>query len=227
MEQKFNLRTRQLVGEDFDAVIKNRVAVVGLGGVGSYAAEALCRFGFEHLLLWDFDRVDVTNINRQLLALQSTVGELKVDVAKRRYHDINPNCDIVTESTAYGEEKNHILHDFNPDFIVDAIDDIKAKKQLIRYSVEQDVPIISVMGAGNKMDPTRFRVSKLKETHTCPLAKIIRVSLRKEGIENIAVVWSDERPIEKRDEIGTVSYVPAVAGLVAAHYVIDKLLEGE
>lgn len=205
------------------------VMVVGLGGVGSFALEALARAGIGHLILVDHDTVDITNINRQLLALSSTVGERKVAVAERRICDINPEATIETYPVFLDSTNLDHFLDRPLDFIVDAIDSIDAKTALIEAALKKQIPIISAMGFAKKLHPEMIRISTLKATSACPLAKTMRFRLKnnKEAL-SLPVVYSTEPPMETIDpsvKLGSVSTVPSVAGLMMASYVINQFLE--
>ncbi|MBR4022421.1 MAG: tRNA threonylcarbamoyladenosine dehydratase [Ruminococcus sp.] len=224
-------RTELLLGAEGISRLKNSsVAVFGVGGVGSYTAEALARSGIGNITLIDNDTVNVTNINRQIIALQSTVGMLKTEAAKARILDINPNCNVTLHSCFYtGNE--FPLDEF--DYIADAIDSVTSKLNLIENAIKLNIPIISSMGTGNKLDPTKLVVTDISKTEMCPLAKIIRTELRKRGINHHTVVYSTEKPVAhkaisdeesgKRKTIGSVSYVPSVAGLIMAGRIINDI----
>lgn len=235
-------RTRLLLGDQAVQALKNKsVAIFGIGGVGSFAAEALARSGIGSIHLIDKDVVDMTNINRQLLALHSTLGELKTEVMKARILDINPDAKVLTYSIFFAESNKEAFDFSQVDFVVDAIDTIDSKVFLISEAHRNGVPIISAMGAGNKLDPTRFQIDDLSNTFVCPLAKIMRRRLKEYGIENIKVVYSREVPkhIGKTDystanhvspvnyikrAVGSVSFVPSVVGLMMAGYVVNQFL---
>lgn len=224
-------RTELLLGAEGISRLKNSsVAVFGVGGVGSYTAEALARSGIGNITLIDNDTVNVTNINRQIIALQSTVGMLKTKAAKARILDINPNCNVTLHSCFYtGNE--FPLDEF--DYIADAIDSVTSKLNLIENAIKLNIPIISSMGTGNKLDPTKLVVTDISKTEMCPLAKIVRTELRKRGINHHTVVYSTEKPLAhkaisdeesgKRKTIGSVSYVPSVAGLIMAGRIINDI----
>ncbi|NLP48564.1 MAG: tRNA threonylcarbamoyladenosine dehydratase [Clostridiales bacterium] len=214
---------------------KAKVAVFGLGGVGSYTVEALVRSGVGQLALFDFDRVEITNLNRQLIADRSTIGKKKTRVTAQRVLSINPHC-IVEENDCFYSKENADDYDLSTyDYIVDAIDSVKSKVLLIERSKAAGIPIISCMGAGNKLDPCRFQVADIYKTSVCPLAKIMRRKLRDKGIESLKVVYSDEEPVkaaplEGSDEktppaTGSLAYVPSVAGLILAGEVIKDLIK--
>lgn len=224
-------RTELLLGAEGISRLKNSsVAVFGVGGVGSYTAEALARSGIGNITLIDNDTVNVTNINRQIIALQSTVGMLKTEAAKARILDINPNCNVTLHSCFYtGNE--FPLDEF--DYIADAIDSVTSKLNLIENAIKLNIPIISSMGTGNKLDPTKLVVTDISKTEMCPLAKIVRTELRKRGINHHTVVYSTEKTVahkaisdeesENRKTIGSVSYVPSVAGLIMAGRIINDI----
>lgn len=227
-------RTELLFGSDAMEKLKNvRVAVFGIGGVGGHTMEALARSGVGALDLIDNDTVSVTNINRQIIATVNTIGKSKVDVGKQRCLDINPDINIVTHNIFFTSETAD-LFDFSAyDYVVDAIDTVTAKLKLIECSKNADVPIICAMGAGNKLDPTAFRVADIAKTSGCPLAKVMRTECRKRGLKNIKCVYSDEIPIKptvseeissKRQIPGSTAFVPSVAGLIIAGEVIKDII---
>lgn len=225
-------RTELLFGHDNMEKLKNTsVAVFGIGGVGSYIAEALARCGVGNLTLIDSDEVSVTNLNRQLIALHSTLGKKKVVVAKERILDINPNANVIPLDCFYtGEEIE--LSQF--DYIADAIDTVSSKLILIENAYKLEVPIISSMGTGNKLDPTKLTVTDIYKTEMCPLAKIMRYELKKRNVKKLKVVYSAEKPCRHKAEseetsinrkvIGSVSFVPSVAGLIIAGEIIKDIL---
>lgn len=219
-------RTKLLIGEEALQALKNkRVAVFGVGGVGGFTVEALARSGVGTLDLIDKDTVDETNINRQIIALQSTVGQPKVAVAKARCLDINPEMTVNTHQVFYLPETADQFDFKDYDYVIDAIDTVTGKLQLIEAANEANVPIISSMGAGNKLDPTQFEVADISETSVCPLAKVMRKELRDRGIESLKVVYSKEAPIKiEARSPGSVAYVPSVVGLIIASEVIKDLL---
>lgn len=218
-------RSLPLLGQAaISRLIKSKVAIFGLGGVGSYAAEALARSGIGHFDLIDPDVVDPTNLNRQLCASNSTVGELKVTVVANRIKDINPKAICQEHPVRYQAEQGLDFLPNKPDFIVDAIDDLKAKIDLIIQANNQGIPIISALGAGNKFDPTAFEIVDIYETYNDPLAKRIRGELRKAGIKNQPVVFSPEKPaIKNTSTIPSLPFVPSVSGLICASYVVKEI----
>lgn len=237
------VRTGLLLGKDvLEKIKKKKVMICGIGGVGSFATEAIARCGVENLVLVDFDVVDNTNINRQLVALHSTVGKYKVDIMKARIEDINPCASVKVYRSKIDEaflEHQVFLEELKScDYIVEAIDDIPAKTALIKLVKSLDLNIISAMGAGNKLDATKFQVSDLFKTSVCPLARMMRNRLKKEGISSLKVVYSQETPRELNQEdvqsvkaqstkkvIGSISFVPSVAGLIMAQETILDLTQ--
>ena len=229
-------RTGMLLGEEAMARLEQaRVAVFGLGGVGGYTVEALARAGIGSLDLIDNDDVSLSNINRQILATHSTVGMAKVEAAKRRVLDINPNARIVTWPLFYNGETAGQFDFTQYDYIVDAIDTVTGKLTLVEQAVAAGTPIICCMGTGNKLDPTRFEVSDISKTTMCPLARVMRKELSKRGIKHLKVVYSKEEAmtpvgweeeaaaIGKRQIPGSVSFVPGAAGLILAGEVIKDI----
>ena len=219
-------RTEMMLGENAVKVLKaSHAAVFGVGGVGGFAAEALARAGVGKITLIDSDRVSVSNINRQIIALHSTVGKYKTEAMRDRIHDINPECEVTVINEFYSEENPIELGGF--DYIADCIDTVKSKLLLITEASRRGVKIISSMGAGNKLDPTRFKVADISKTHTDPLAKVIRTELRKRGVNHLKVVFSDEPPINTSGERtpGSVSFVPSVVGLIIAGEIIKDLIK--
>jgi tRNA A37 threonylcarbamoyladenosine dehydratase len=223
-------RTALLLGTDgIERIFASRVAVFGVGGVGGHAAEALARSGVGEIHLIDADTVSVSNINRQAVALSSTVGRDKVDVMMQRIVDINPNAKVVTHKMFYSAENADTIDLSIFDYIIDAIDTVSAKIELICRACELSVPIISSMGAGNKLDPTRFEVTDIYKTSVCPLARVMRAALKKRGVKELKVVFSKEEPVRAiatengKRAPGSVSFVPSVAGLILAGEVIRDL----
>ncbi len=218
-------RTRLLVGDEVVSRLNNaHVAVFGLGGVGSFAAEALARAGIGTLSLFDKDCVDITNCNRQLVALSSTIGRPKALVMAERIRDINPNCNVNAYEMFFDSNSDIDFTQFN--FVVDAIDCVTSKITLIERSNSFSVPIISSMGAGNKLDPTLFSISDIYKTSVCPLAKVMRHELKKRGIKSLPVVFSTEKPVknpENKAALGSISFVPSVAGLILASAVVKTI----
>ena len=227
-------RTKLLLGEDGLAKLaKARVAVFGIGGVGSFAVEALCRAGIGHFLLVDSDTIDVSNINRQIHATTRTVGQKKTDVMRARMLEINPAADVRAKCEFYEPDRAEAFFTEPLDYIVDAVDTVTAKISLVVEAEKRSIPIISAMGAGNKLDPTRFEVADIYKTSVCPLAKVMRKELKKRGIPRLKVVYSKEPPIRpdvaetedtRRQTLGSVPFVPSAAGLILAGEVVRDLL---
>jgi tRNA A37 threonylcarbamoyladenosine dehydratase len=232
MEDMFS-RTRMLLGDAaMDRLQKARVAVFGIGGVGGHAVEALTRSGVGTLDLIDSDRVVLSNLNRQIIATRDTLGMLKVDAAKARVLCINPDCVVRTWPIFYLPETADRFDFTQYDYVVDAIDTVAGKLQLIEAAKAVGTPVISSMGAGNKLDPTAFRVADISETSVCPLARVMRRELKKRGIGHVKVVYSTEPALSpapsseetgRRTTPGSVAFVPAVAGLILAGEVIKDL----
>ncbi len=225
MENQYT-RTIAVLGQAAIEKLKNcRVAVFGVGGVGSYTVEALARAGVGKIDLIDNDTFNVTNINRQLYATHKTIGQYKVDVARERILDINPDCIVTTHKMFYLPENADMLDLSQYDYIVDAIDTVAAKVELIVRADKCGVKIISSMGTGNKLSPQLFEVADIYKTRVCPLAKVMRTRLKKEGIRKLKVVYSKEEPITNPDNIiGSVPFVPSVAGLIIAGEVVRDLI---
>lgn len=229
-------RMESLIGkEGVDRLGSARIAVFGLGGVGSYVVEALARCGVGSLTLVDHDKVSETNINRQLFALRSTVGKSKVQVAKERIHDIDRDILVHTYETFYNADTADMFDFRSFDYVVDAIDTVSSKLLLIEKSKACNTPILSCMGTGNKLDPSRFEIADISKTMVCPLAKAVRLELRKRGIRKVKVLYSKERPKkpafweETRGNTdhpvpGSIAFVPSVAGLMIAGEVVRDLL---
>ena len=220
------IRTAALLGGGACDKLKNaRVAVFGVGGVGGFLCEALARAGVGALDIYDADTVSLSNINRQIIALHSTVGRPKVEVMKERIADINPDCRVTAHEVFYLPENADEFPLDGCDYIADAVDTVAAKGELAVRAVRLGIPIISAMGAGNKLDPTRFEVTSLDKTQTCPLARSMRKILREKGLDKkVKVVYSQE-PARKNDTgvIGSISFVPSVAGLIMAGEIIKDL----
>ena len=233
MEHSQFLRSEMILGENSTDNLKNKnVILFGLGGVGSYTAEALARAGIGKLTSVDRDVVAVTNINRQLCALHSTVGRPKVEVVRERILDINPECEVTALQKFYLPENSEEFRLEQFDYIADAIDTVSAKIDLAVKSQELSIPMISCMGTGNKLDPSRFAVSDIFKTSGCPLCRVMRTELRKRGIKKLNVVWSDEIPVKpsetsensgKRQTPGSLPFVPGAAGLIMAGKIILDL----
>ena len=242
-------RTRMLLGEEgIDKLQHSKVAIFGIGGVGGYVAEALARSGVGSFVLVDDDKVCLTNINRQIIALRSTVGKDKVDVMRDRILDINPKAEVEVRKCFFLPENAHEFNFEEYSYVVDAVDTVTAKISIIMKAKEMKVPVISCMGAGNKLDPTALKVADIYKTSMCPIAKVMRYELKKRGVRKLKVVYSTEQPkrpvedmanscrthcvcppgakhkcTERRDIPGSVSFVPSVAGLIIAGEVIKDL----
>ena len=235
--QKF-LRTEMLLGKEaIEKLKKSRVAIFGIGGVGGYALEALVRAGVGEIDIIDSDEVALSNINRQILATTETVGQLKVDVAEARAKEINPDVKINKYPIFYLPETAHLFDFSNYDYVIDAIDTVKGKMELVKRANEVGTPIICSMGTGNKLDPTAFEVADIHKTSVCPLAKVMRGLCKKEGIKHLKVVYSKEIPItpheiegaEQKGTAGRVShascsFVPPVAGFILAGEVVKDII---
>lgn len=219
-------RSIALLGEDAITKLKKcRVAVFGVGGVGSYTVETLARAGIGAIDLIDSDTFNVTNINRQLYATHKTIGKYKVDVAKNRILDINPDCKVTVNKTFYLPQNSDTFDLSVYDYIVDAIDTVAAKVELVVNADKCGTPIISSMGTGNKLHPEMLEIADIYKTSVCPLAKVMRTRLKKEGIKKLKVVYSKETPITNNDNIiGSVPFVPSAAGIIIAGEVIKDLL---
>ena len=228
-------RTGLLIGEEaLNKLKKCRVAVFGLGGVGSYATEALARSGVGSMDIFDGDVVDITNINRQIIALESTIGMPKAEVSEKRIKDINPNINVESHNCFFNKDNQHDFDFSKYDYVVDAIDMVSSKLLLIKICKDLNVPIISSMGTGNKLNPTLIKVKDIYSTSNCPLARVMRRELRKMSIKSLKVVCSDEIPsyTPKSDEDNpgkrvnsSISFVPSVAGLIIASEVIKDLIK--
>ena len=233
MDEKFS-RTEMLIGnEGMEKLSNAKVAVFGLGGVGSFVCEGLARSGVGNFILVDFDKVDESNINRQLIATVNTIGKYKVDLMKERILEINPDANVEVHREFYMADSEIDIITEDLSYAVDCVDTIMAKIAIICNCDALDVPVISSMGTGNKLDPSMFEVADIFETSVCPLARIMKKDLRKRNIEKLKVVYSKEHPINTNDcEInqdrkfkvkGSVSFVPSVAGLIIAGEVIKDI----
>ena len=245
-------RTELLIGKDGIEKLQNaKVAVFGIGGVGSYVVEGLVRAGIENFVLVDDDKVCLTNLNRQIIATRKTVGKPKVEVAKERILEINPKANVQTYQEFFMPNTEGILDD-SIDYIVDSIDTVTAKIELVVRAKNLNIPIISSMGTGNKLDPTKFEVTDIFKTSVCPLAKVMRKELRARNIKSLKVVYSKEEPIKPNQDLensckagcicppgtvrkctaknqvpGSISFVPSVAGLIIAGEVVKDILKNK
>lgn len=230
MEKIFQ-RTAKLIGPSNMDILKNSsVAVIGLGGVGSFAVEAICRSGIGNLMIVDGDMVEETNLNRQLPALNSTIGQYKTEVLYKRLLDINPQLNITKHTTKIHHQNQADLLAGHYDYVIDAIDSVIDKINLISYCVEHKIPIVSSMGAANRIDPTKFKIDDIKNTTTCPLAKKVRKELRNRGINTgVKVVYSTEEPLKNPHNgdtsLGSIAFVPSTAGLLLASVVVNGLIQ--
>lgn len=239
MEERIS-RTALLLGENAcEKLNRARVAVFGVGGVGGFCVEALVRAGVGAIDIIDSDRVSESNLNRQIIALKSTVGKLKVDVMSERIRDINPDCTVTACDLFFTPENSQSIDFSKFDYVVDAIDTVSGKIEIIHLSKEANVPVITSMGAGNKLDPTLFKVTDIKDTKVCPLARVMRSELKKRGIRGVKAVWSEEQARSLDEAVlsklqangerrcpGSVSFVPSAVGLIVAGEVIKDLVKG-
>ena len=225
MNEQFS-RTAQLIGEEnVKNLFSKHVIVFGCGGVGGFVVEALARSGIGKITLVDNDSVNISNINRQIIALHSTVGKQKVDVLKNRILDINPNCQVFTFNTFFLPENSHSFDFSQYDYVVDAVDTVTAKIEIIKKSKDANVPIISSMGTGNKLNPLAFKVADISKTNVCPLARVMRNELKKRGISKVKCVYSEELPVIQTQTPASIAFVPSVAGLLIASEVIKDLMK--
>ena len=234
-------RTALVIGDEgIEKLKKSRVAVFGIGGVGSYTVEALARAGVGTIAIYDNDTVSESNINRQLIALHSTVGRKKTEVMAERIADINPDIKVIANDIFYSAENANIFNPKDFDYVVDAIDTVSSKLLLIERCEKTNTPIISCMGTGNHLDPSKFAIADISKTSVCPLARVMRLELKKRGIKKLKVLYSTEQPIKpetdeklleeekqkgssRRQIPGSISFVPSVAGLMIAGEVIKQL----
>lgn len=229
-------RTELLLGtEGMDRLRHSCVTVLGVGGVGSHCIEALARSGVGHLILVDHDKVSLTNINRQSIALHSTVGQYKTKVMKAKIADISPEIQVMTYEEFVLEENLEQVFEIRPDYIVDAIDTVTAKLAVAEYAKEHQIPLISSMGTGNKLHPEMFEIDDIRNTSVCPLCRVMRKELKKRNVESLKVLYSKEKPVNISDRVteeekgarrslpGSISFVPPVAGLMIAGEVIRNL----
>ena len=226
MDQRFK-RTAALIGENGVEILRGcKIALFGLGGVGSFVAEALARSGVGEIDVFDNDIVDITNLNRQLIALESTVGMLKTQVTAKRMKEINPNIKVGEYPIFITPEQTEKIDFLQYDYVVDAIDNVTAKIAICQKSRDVNVPVISAMGAGNKLDPTKFEVVPIEKTEGCPLAKVMRLELRKRNIKGVKAAFSKEPPIKNIGERtpASIAFVPSVMGLIIAGEVIKDII---
>ncbi len=227
-------RTEMLIGNDnMKKLNKSSIAIFGVGGVGGYVAEALARCGVGKLTLVDNDVVSVTNINRQIIAAHETVGQLKTAVMKKRILSINPDANVQVYNCFFTPENSSKIDFKQFDYIVDAVDTVTAKIEIIKKAKEEGAPVISSMGTGNKLDPSKFQIADISKTTVCPLARVMRRELKMRNIKNVPVLYSTEQPIEVepigdtagKNNVGSISFVPSTAGLLIAGYVINDIIK--
>lgn len=219
-------REELLIANKINELKDKTVLIVGIGGVGGYVVESMARAGIGHLILVDFDTVDISNINRQLVALHSNIGKKKVEAYKERILDINPDCIIDIFDIFYNEDTKDIIFNNKIDYVIDCCDSLPSKVLLIKECYKRNIPIISSMGTGNKFHPEMFKIDKLKNTEYDPLAKKMRYLLKdNKELLNTMVIYSREQPTEYKGKIGSISYVPSVAGLLLTSYVINCFLD--
>ena len=230
-------RTAMLIGEEgIEKLNNSKVAIFGIGGVGSFVVEGLVRAGVQNFILVDKDVVDITNLNRQIHATTKTIGKDKVEIMKQRVLDINPNAKVETYKEFFMPDSKTKILNKSIDYIVDAVDTVTAKIELVVQAENLNIPIISAMGTGNKLDPTKFEITDIYKTSICPLAKVMRKELRQRGIKKLKVVYSKEEPVvpknlkekledknAKKQVPGSISFVPSVAGMIIAGEVIKDL----
>lgn len=229
MKEEWKSRTELLIGKDNMQKLANaKVIVYGIGGVGSFAVEGLVRAGIGNIILVDKDVVSPSNINRQIHATIPNIGKLKIDCMKERILTINPNIKIETYLPQDIKDGEETLINNNIDYVIDAVDTVTTKIKLIEKATVEKIPIISCMGTGNKLDPTKFEITDIYKTSICPLAKVMRKELKKRGIQNLKVLYSKEEPIKHELESRTpasISFVPSVAGMIIAGEVIKDIIE--
>lgn len=225
MKEQFS-RTAQLLGnENVEKLFDKHVIVFGVGGVGGYVVEALVRSGVGNISIVDNDVVNESNINRQIIAFHSTIGMQKAEVLKNRILDINPNCQVFVHNQFFLPENSNDFDFSIYDYVVDAVDTVTAKIEIIKKSKELNVPVISSMGTGNKLNPVGFKVSDISKTKVCPLARVMRNELKKRGISKVKCVYSEENPVIQTKTPASVAFVPPVAGLLIASEVIEDLIK--
>lgn len=227
MQESWTSRTELLIGKEAIQKLKNaKVAVYGIGGVGSFVVEGLARVGVGHIVLIDQDIISCSNLNRQIHATHQTIGKRKIDVMKQRILDINPQLMVdiyMAQEIQGGEEK---LIDSSLSYVVDAVDTVQTKIKLIQQATKLEIPILSCMGTGNKLDPTQFEITDIKNTSVCPLARVMRKELKKRNIDHLKVLYSKEEPVQTIHQKipGSISFVPSVAGLIIAGEVVQDMI---
>ena len=230
----FTQRTQMVVGEDrYGKVVEKKICVVGVGGVGGAALEGLVRFGFKNIAIFDFDTVDITNLNRQIISTQDVVGQKKTLVAANRAKSINPGINIETYDVFIEKDNLHLIKEAKPDYVIDAIDSVKAKLDLIEFCHRENIPVISSMGTGNRLNATGFVIDKVEKTagNGCGLSKVMRQELKKRGITGHTSLFYTRPPESKavnssngRNAPGSCPFAPNIAGLAVAQYVVSQLL---
>lgn len=223
MQEQFT-RTELLIGKSGIEKLKNsKVAIFGIGGVGSFVVEALARVGIGHLVLVDKDNIDITNLNRQIHATQKTIGKPKIEVMRERILEINQELKVEIYNPKNLEFPEEEIINSSFTYIVDAVDTVTSKLKFVEQANKVNVPIISAMGTGNKLEPSRFEVTDIYKTSVCPLCKVMRKELKKRNIQHLKVVYSKEEPIKNKEQIGSISFVPSVAGLIIAGEVVKDI----
>ena len=228
--EEFSREIKLIGQENFEKLKNSKVILFGVGGVGGYVLESLARSGIENITIVDFDTVSESNLNRQIIALQTTIGKYKVDVAKERVNNINPNCNVVAIKEKLTKENIDRFNFSCYDFVIDAIDMVTSKLLIIEKAKKENVEVISCMGTGNKLDATQLQICDISKTNYCPLAKVMRKELKNRGIYHLNVVFSTEQPKRFDEKVrkvtpASIAYVPAVAGLYISQFVINKLME--
>ena len=230
MDEQFQREIMLIGKENLEKLKKSKVIIYGIGGVGSFVCEALARAGIGNLILVDYDKIETTNLNRQIHALHSTIGEQKTEAMKNRILDINPKAKVETYYNKETKEKEEELINETINYVIDCVDTVTTKLKLIETAKRKNIPIISSMGTGNKLDPTKFEITDIYKTTVCPLAKVMRKELKKRNIKNLKVVYSKEEPktqIENQEKRtpASISFVPSVAGLIIASEVVKDILK--
>ena len=228
--EEFSREIKLIGQENFEKLKNSKVILFGVGGVGGYVLESLARSGIENITIVDFDTVSESNLNRQIIALQTTIGKYKVDVAKERVNNINPNCNVVAIKEKLTKENIDRFNFSCYDFVIDAIDMVTSKLLIIEKAKKENVEVISCMGTGNKLDATQLQICDISKTNYCPLAKVMRKELKNRGVYHLNVVFSTEQPKRFDEKVrkvtpASIAYVPAVAGLYISQFVINKLME--
>ena len=219
-------RTEELIGkQSFEKLVNKKIIIFGVGGVGSFVCEAIARTGIRNIALVDSDKVSLTNINRQIIALHSTIGKSKTSVMKQRILDINPLADVEEFSVFFNDETKDKIDFSKYDYIIDCIDSVNSKVLLIKCAKENGIAIISSMGTGNKLNPQMLEIADIKDTSYCPLARAVRNKLKKENIYSLTVVYSKEQPLKSEGVPKSCAFVPSAAGLLMASYVIRELIK--